>query len=45
MKKIILILKMGLSMIVLMILQALYNVIDSIFVLNMKSSSVIVNRR
>lgn len=39
-----LILKMGLPMIVSMVLQALYNVIDSIFVANMGSIGAIVNQ-
>ena len=39
-----LILKMGLPMIVSMVLQALYNVIDSIFVSNMGSSGAIANQ-
>jgi len=39
-----LILKMGLSMIVSMVLQALYNVIDSIFVANMGSTGAIANQ-
>ena len=39
-----LILKMGLPMIVSMILQALYNVIDSIFVANMGSIGAIANQ-
>lgn len=39
-----LILKMGLPMIVSMVLQALYNVIDSIFVANMGSTGAIVNQ-
>lgn len=39
-----LILKMGLPMIVSMVLQALYNVIDSIFVANMGSTGVIANQ-
>ena len=38
-----LILKMGLPMIVSMVLQALYNVIDSIFVANMGSIGAIAN--
>ena len=39
-----LILKMGLPMIVSMVLQALYNVIDSIFVANMGSTGAIANQ-
>lgn len=39
-----LILKMGLPMIVSMVLQALYNVIDSIFVSNMGSTGAIANQ-
>lgn len=39
-----LILKMGLPMIVSMVLQALYNVIDSIFVANMGSKGAIANQ-
>lgn len=39
-----LILKMGLPMIVSMVLQALYNVVDSIFVANMKDSGAIANQ-
>lgn len=39
-----LILRMGLPMIVSMVLQALYNVIDSIFVANMGSSGAIANQ-
>lgn len=39
-----LILKMGLPMIISMVLQALYNVIDSIFVANMGSSGAIANQ-
>lgn len=39
-----LILKMGLPMIVSMVLQALYNVIDSIFVANMGSTCAIANQ-
>ena len=39
-----LILKMGLPMIVSMVLQALYNVIDSIFVANMSSTGAIANQ-
>ena len=39
-----LILKMGLPMIVYMVLQALYNVIDSIFVANMGSTGAIANQ-
>ena len=36
--------KMGLPMIISMVLQALYNVIDSIFITNMKSDGVIANQ-
>ena len=39
-----LILKMGLPMIVSMVLQALYNVVDSIFVANMGSTGAIANQ-
>ena len=39
-----LILKMGLPMIISMVLQALYNVIDSIFVANMGSTGAIANQ-
>ena len=39
-----LILKMGLPMIIFMVLQALYNVIDSIFVANMGSRGAIANQ-
>ena len=39
-----LILKMGLPMIISMVLQALYNVIDSIFVANMGSNGAIANQ-
>lgn len=35
--------KMGLPMIISMVLQALYNVIDSIFITNMGSDGVIAN--
>ncbi len=35
--------KMGLPMIISMVIQALYNVIDSIFITNMKDSGVIAN--
>ena len=35
---------MGLPMIISMVLQALYNVIDSIFITNMKSDGVIANQ-
>lgn len=38
-----LILKMGLPMIVSMVLQALYNVVDSVFVANMKGSGALAN--
>ena len=37
-------LKMGLPMIISMVLQALYNVIDSIFITNMGSDGVIANQ-
>ena len=36
--------KMGLPMIVSMVLQALYNVVDSIFVTNMGESGVLANQ-
>ena len=36
--------KMGLPMIISMVLQALYNVIDSIFITNMKGDGVIANQ-
>ena len=39
-----LLLKMGLPMIISMVLQALYNVIDSIFVANMESQGAIANQ-
>lgn len=39
-----LILKMGLPMIISMVLQALYNVIDSIFVANMGENGTIANQ-
>ena len=39
-----LILKMGLPMIISMVLQALYNVIDSIFVANMGTKGAIANQ-
>lgn len=39
-----LILKMGLPMIISMVLQALYNVIDSIFVANMRTKGAIANQ-
>lgn len=39
-----LILKMGLPMIISMVLQALYNVIDSIFVANMGENGAIANQ-
>ena len=39
-----LILKMGLPMIISMVLQALYNVIDSIFVANMGAKGIIANQ-
>ena len=36
--------KMGLPMIVSMVLQALYNVVDSIFVANMKTTGALANQ-
>lgn len=39
-----LIIKMGIPMIISMILQALYNVVDSVFVSNMGKSSLLTNQ-
>ena len=36
--------KMGLPMIISMVLQALYNVVDSIFVANMEGSGALANQ-